>query len=113
MEWVVACDQPFDEVEKPEFIALMEYTHHGSSLNFRVPGRNVVKSRVMKMGEDTVEGTRKMFEVRDFIIAHLFILNQTSRNWIRRSPSLVMRGRRATSIRSLRWLHTMSQMTAI
>ncbi|KAF8202773.1 hypothetical protein K438DRAFT_584131 [Mycena galopus ATCC 62051] len=40
----------------------MEYTHHGSTLSFRVPGRNVVKSRVMKMGEDTVEGTRKMFE---------------------------------------------------
>ncbi|KAH9008872.1 hypothetical protein EDB83DRAFT_2168691, partial [Lactarius deliciosus] len=24
IEWVVACDQPFDEVEKPEFISLME-----------------------------------------------------------------------------------------
>ncbi|KAJ7922597.1 hypothetical protein B0H13DRAFT_1534487, partial [Mycena leptocephala] len=23
-EWIVACDQPFDEVEKPEFIRLME-----------------------------------------------------------------------------------------
>ncbi|KAJ7938819.1 hypothetical protein B0H13DRAFT_1851401 [Mycena leptocephala] len=29
-EWIVACDQSFDEVEKPEFIRLMEYTHHGS-----------------------------------------------------------------------------------
>ena len=25
IEWVVACDQPFDEVEKPEFISMMEY----------------------------------------------------------------------------------------
>ncbi|KAJ7867484.1 hypothetical protein B0H14DRAFT_3441698 [Mycena olivaceomarginata] len=60
-EWIIACDQPFDEVEKPEFIRLMEYTHHGSTLNFKVPGHTAVRNRVMKMGEDTVEGTRKMF----------------------------------------------------
>ena len=76
-EWIVACDQPFDEVEKPEFIALMEYTHHGSTLNFRVPGRNAIKSRVMRMGEDTVEGTRKMFEVSDSLIARTCILSST------------------------------------
>ncbi|KAF8463579.1 hypothetical protein JB92DRAFT_3136431 [Gautieria morchelliformis] len=27
VEWQVACDQPFGEVEKPEFQALLEYTH--------------------------------------------------------------------------------------
>ncbi|KAF8801338.1 hypothetical protein BYT27DRAFT_7115152, partial [Phlegmacium glaucopus] len=27
-EWIVACDQPFDEVEKPEFVAMMNFTHH-------------------------------------------------------------------------------------
>ena len=25
VEWIVACDQPFDEVEKPEFVLMMEY----------------------------------------------------------------------------------------
>ncbi|KIJ91394.1 hypothetical protein K443DRAFT_32511, partial [Laccaria amethystina LaAM-08-1] len=25
IEWIVACDQPFDEVEKPEFVSMMEY----------------------------------------------------------------------------------------
>ena len=25
MEWLVACDQPFDEVEKPEFQCLIDY----------------------------------------------------------------------------------------
>ncbi|KAJ7440564.1 hypothetical protein B0H11DRAFT_1669251, partial [Mycena galericulata] len=30
-EYLVACDQPFDTVDKPEFIRLMEYTHHGST----------------------------------------------------------------------------------
>lgn len=42
----------------------MEYTHHGSTLHFKVPGHTAVRNRVMKMGEDTVEGTRKMFAVR-------------------------------------------------
>jgi hypothetical protein len=31
-EWVVACDQPFEEVERPEFHQLLEYTHMGSKL---------------------------------------------------------------------------------
>ncbi|KAK7013893.1 hypothetical protein R3P38DRAFT_3277656 [Favolaschia claudopus] len=61
-EWMVTCDQPFDEVEKPEFIWLMEYTHHRSTLNFRVPGRKAITTKIMKMGEDTVDGTRKMFQ---------------------------------------------------
>ncbi|KAJ6549520.1 hypothetical protein DFH09DRAFT_1319997 [Mycena vulgaris] len=39
----------------------MEYTHHGSTLNFKVPGRTAIRSRILKMGEDTVEGTHKMF----------------------------------------------------
>ena len=29
-EWIVACDQPFEEVERPEFRRLLEYTHMGS-----------------------------------------------------------------------------------
>jgi len=29
-EWVVACDQPFEEVERPEFHCLLEYTHMDS-----------------------------------------------------------------------------------
>ncbi|KAK7001098.1 hypothetical protein R3P38DRAFT_2796132 [Favolaschia claudopus] len=60
-QYIVACDHPFDTVEKPEFIRLMEYTHHGSTLNFAIPGRTAITSRIMKMGDDTIEGTRKMF----------------------------------------------------
>lgn len=62
VEWIVACDQPFDEVEKPEYIDMMNYAHHPAT-EIKLPGRNGVKRRVMKMGEDTVEGIRKMFEV--------------------------------------------------
>jgi hypothetical protein len=28
MEWIVACDQPFNEVEKPEFVSMLQYAHH-------------------------------------------------------------------------------------
>jgi hypothetical protein len=62
MEWVIACDQPFEEVERPEFIAMMNYTHHtGTSL--KIPKRNGIKLRVMKMGDNTIEDVRNMFSV--------------------------------------------------
>jgi hypothetical protein len=30
-EWIVACDQPFDEVEKEEFVKMITYAHHPQS----------------------------------------------------------------------------------
>jgi hypothetical protein len=61
-EWMVACDQPFTEVEKPEFIAMMHVTHHSGG-PFKIPKQDAIKRRVMKMGTDTVEGIRAMFQV--------------------------------------------------
>lgn len=62
-EWIVACDQPFDEVENPEFVTMMNITHHtGGPL--KIPGRNAIKRRVMKMGEDTIDGVRDMLSVQ-------------------------------------------------
>ena len=61
-EWIIACDQPFDKVEKPEFIMLMNFTHHFGAL-LKIPKCNGIKYRVMKMGEETIEGVRKMFMV--------------------------------------------------
>ena len=37
IEWVVSCDQPFDEVEKPEFISMMEYGRDPKT--FSIPKR--------------------------------------------------------------------------
>ena len=62
MEWVVACDQLFDEIERPEFCRLLEYTHMGSK-PLDIPCRGALKNRIMKMGEDTVEGIKKMVKV--------------------------------------------------
>jgi hypothetical protein len=90
-------------VEKPEFIRLMEYTHHGSTINFKVPGRTAIRSRIMKMGEDTIEGTRKMFAVCliKFLLDAGAILIPF-RSWTLKSASLSMRGLPATSIPSSR-----------
>ncbi|KAH9160626.1 hypothetical protein EDB89DRAFT_871052 [Lactarius sanguifluus] len=61
-EWIIACDQPFDEVEKPEFIAMMNATHRAASGGpLKIPKREGIKRRVMKMGEETIEGVREMF----------------------------------------------------
>ena len=59
--WVVTCDQPFDKVEKPEFWQLLEYTHLWPSLH--IPHCGAIQRRIMKMGEDTIEGVKKMIEV--------------------------------------------------
>jgi hypothetical protein len=66
MEWVIACDQPFEEVERPEFLAMMRYAHHtGTSL--KIPKRDGIKRQLMKMGDNTIEGVRKMFLVRSYL----------------------------------------------
>jgi len=66
MEWIVTCDQPFEEVERPEFITMMNYTRqNGSPVN--IPGRNGIKRRLMKMGDETLVDIRRMFSVRPFL----------------------------------------------
>lgn len=57
-QWMVACDQPFEEVDRLEFHRLLEYTHLQQSLH--IPHRQAMKRRVMKMGEDTVTDVKKM-----------------------------------------------------
>jgi hypothetical protein len=61
-EWVVACDQPFEEVERPELHRLLEYTHLGSK-PLDIPHRGALRDRVMRMGRDTVEGIKDMIKV--------------------------------------------------
>ena len=62
MEWIISCDQPFDQVEKPEFATMMNFTHHtGGPL--KILQCNAIKQCVMKMGEETIDGVRGMFSV--------------------------------------------------
>ena len=62
MEWIIACDQPFDEVEKEEFIKLMTYACHPAP-TIKLPSCEGVRCHVMKVGEDTIDGIREMFAV--------------------------------------------------
>ena len=62
MEWIVACDQPFDEVEEEEFVKLMTYACHLAP-SMKLPGREVIHCWVMKMGEETVNGICEIFVV--------------------------------------------------
>ena len=63
--WIVACDQPFDEVEKPEFIALMSYAqNHTPPPGYTMPGRFTIKRRAMDMGSNMEDEIRNMFKVR-------------------------------------------------
>jgi hypothetical protein len=59
---MIVCDQPFDEVEKSEFIAAMSYGR--STSKFTLPKQDGVRRRVMKLGDETVEEIKAMFSVR-------------------------------------------------
>jgi hypothetical protein len=61
-EWIAAYDQPFDGVEKAEFIKLMNYARHPVIL-VKLPSREGIRCCVMKMSEDTVVGICEMFAV--------------------------------------------------
>jgi hypothetical protein len=64
MEWIIACDQPFEEVEQPKFIAMMDYTHHAmADTSLKILKCDSIKQRLMKMGDDTIEDVSKMFSV--------------------------------------------------
>jgi hypothetical protein len=69
-EWVITCNQPFDEVEKPEFIMMMNVTHSTSG-PLKIPKCEGIKWCMMKMGKETIEGVCEMFLVSlylDFVM---------------------------------------------
>ena len=54
---------------------MMNFTHHtGGPL--KIPGPNAIKQRVMKMGEDTIDGVREMLSVRYYSHFSLFIMRE-------------------------------------
>lgn len=54
-------DQPFDAVEKPEYVEMMQYAHHPAP-TLKLSSRKTVKRRFMKMGKDTMDGIWQMFK---------------------------------------------------
>ena len=61
-EWVVACDQPFEEVERPKLYRLLEYTHIGSKL-LDISHQTALKDHIMKMGKNTIMHIKKLVKI--------------------------------------------------
>jgi hypothetical protein len=93
---MVTCDQPFDEVEKPEFIAAMSYGK--SSSKFTLPKRDGVRRRVMKLGDEAVEETKAMFAVRSLLIYSSTLIIFLCRPWRVKLAFPSMLGHRATAM---------------
>lgn len=61
-KWIVATDQPFHTVDGAEFRKLLGYAHHPSP-ELKIPHRNAVKRRIMRMGQDVIDATKESFAV--------------------------------------------------
>jgi hypothetical protein len=61
-EWIVLTDQPFDIVDNPAFRELVTYVHHPAP-ELKIPHRDAMRRRIMKLGEDTIQSTKQMFAV--------------------------------------------------
>jgi hypothetical protein len=102
---MVVTDQPFYVVNDVEFRELLTYTHHPSP-TLKIPLRNAMKERIMKLGDDTIRETRQMFkvcaQVTRHIVGHLIFTSLHRPLSKARLVSPLMHGRQATISRS--WL---------
>jgi hypothetical protein len=73
IKWMVTCDQPFTEVENPEFIVAMSYGRTYSK--FTLPKKDGVCRQGMKLGEEVVKETKAMFSVSSLILMHHFLIH--------------------------------------
>ncbi|KAF5324671.1 hypothetical protein D9611_004416 [Ephemerocybe angulata] len=64
VKWVVTTDQSFDAVDKESFRDMVTCAH-GSEV--KIIHRSTVARRVLKLGEDTIEETREMFQLLEGI----------------------------------------------
>lgn len=71
VEWLVACDQPFQEVERPELRRLLEYVHHRAP-GLNIPSANTVQRRVDDMGKDLKKELNAFFAVSGFFEDGMF-----------------------------------------
>jgi len=61
-EWIVASDQPFDEVEDPFLVRLLQHTHN-AGIKLSIPSRESIRRRVTRMGSEMTNKTKEMFQV--------------------------------------------------
>jgi hypothetical protein len=63
IDYIIASNQPFTEVESEEFIDFIQYTHQNTT-NLKLPSATTVQRRVFKMSEKTIDELRAVFKVR-------------------------------------------------
>jgi hypothetical protein len=73
----VACDQPFEEVERPEFKALLEYVYGTGPTGQRlaIPSATTVKRHIMTMGQHMEYELKEFIQVCSFQVINFPILN--------------------------------------
>ncbi len=68
-KWIIASDQPFDEVENPELSELLNYVNRSAS-PLKIPSRFTVKRRIMKMGAEGIQYMKDLFAVNDILTVY-------------------------------------------
>ena len=71
--WIVASDQPFMEVENPEFVDLLNYICLPTQ-PLEIPGWNTIKCQVMNMGKDGIDKSKAMFVVWQILLLLSYLI---------------------------------------
>ncbi|KAJ8456982.1 hypothetical protein ONZ45_g18499 [Pleurotus djamor] len=66
-EWIVSCDQPFTEVDRPEFRALIDYVYQTGDHkeDLQIPSHTTVRTKIMDNGEKSMKAMVEMFSKLD------------------------------------------------
>jgi hypothetical protein len=62
VKYIVVSNIPFAEVEVPEFVDLIKYTHHGLT-KLSIPSSKAIKQRVLQLSNSTIEELKTLFKV--------------------------------------------------
>ena len=68
-KWIIASDQPFDEVENPKLSELLNYVNRSAS-PLKIPSHFTVKRHVMKMGAEGIQYMKDLFAVNDILTVY-------------------------------------------
>jgi hypothetical protein len=58
MKFIVTTDQPFTLTKEQSFCDLLQCTHHYATASLKIPGPTTVKSHVMELGVEVIEGLK-------------------------------------------------------
>ncbi|OBZ65066.1 putative AC transposase [Grifola frondosa] len=79
-EWIAACDEPFDAVERPEWIKMVRYaSRRGDQL--KTPSADTVKNHVMTMADDVVASIKSLIRDLDAKVSLALDCWTSSNKW--------------------------------